>query len=280
MRTKLIRFGAAAALVGGLTLAYTQQSEAPPLELKPVRGPLHVLIGPGGNVGVLLTEEGVVLVDDKFDRNVPEILEKVASLTDKPVRYVLNTHHHGDHSGGNQALLQQTAAIIAHENAQANAKRNQQPGVPPIAYNEELALHVGGLKVQALYFGRGHTNGDSIIYFPSLRVVHTGDLFVRNSPFIDYNNGGSALEWDDTLNSVLQLEFDLIIPGHGDLAERDDLIQWKEDFETYRSRVDDLRREGRTAEQIAETIDLSDLTGWSAGRFLARSMPGLLRELQ
>lgn len=277
----LVRPLAGCLLLGGLFAAYTQQRKAPqPLELKPVRGNLHVLAGSGGNVGVLTTNEGVLLVDDKFDRNVPEILAKVKTLTDQPVRYVLNTHHHGDHTGGNSALMKGSVEAIIHENARANMERGGQSGAPAIAFSEQATVFVGGMEVRAMYFGRGHTSGDVVVYFPQLRVIHTGDLFVRGMPFIDYANGGSSLDWDDTLNSILQLEFDLVIPGHGDLATRDDLIQWKEDFEAFRNRMGDLSSQGKTPEQVVEAIDLSDLEGWSIGRLQMRSLPGLLQELR
>ena len=267
-------------LLGALWTAWTQQRPAQPLELEQVKGRLHVLKGSGGNVGVLVTEEGVVLVDDKFERNAPEILAKVQTLTDKPVRYVLNTHHHGDHSGGNAALQAQGVEVAAHENARANLVRNNQTGAPHLSFEEQLNLHLGGVEVRALYFGASHTNGDSVIFFPQLRAIHTGDMFVRGAPFVDYGNGGSALDWDETLNDVLQLEFDTVIPGHGPVGTRDDLIQWKDDFETYRQRIGDLSRAGKKPEDAQTELDLSDIAGWSVGGLQMRSMPGLFRELR
>jgi glyoxylase-like metal-dependent hydrolase (beta-lactamase superfamily II) len=266
-------------LAGGLWTAWTQQPAAP-LELQQVVGNLHLLIGSGGNVGVLVTDEGVVLVDDKFDRNVPEILAKVKTLTGKPVLYVLNTHHHGDHSGGNALLQQQRVEVVAHENARANIVRNKQPGAPHLSFDEQLSLHLGGAEVRALYFGASHTNGDAVIYFPGLRAIHTGDMFVRGAPFVDYGNGGSALEWDDTLNAVLQLEFDTVIPGHGPVGTRDDLIQWKEDFETYRERIGEMSRAGKKPEDAEKELKLDDVAGWSVGALQMRSMPGLFQELR
>ena len=274
-----VRIGLAALLGGALWTAWTQEP-APPLELQKVAGDLHVLIGSGGNVGVLVTEEGVILVDDKFERNAPEILAKVKTLTNKPVLYVLNTHHHGDHSGGNAALQGEGVEVVAHENARANIVRNKQPGAPNISFEEQITLHLGGKQVRAMYFGAAHTDGDSVIYFPDLRVIHTGDMFVRSAPFVDYANGGSALEWDDTLNSVLQLEFDKVIPGHGALATRDDLIQWKDNFETYRERIGELSRAGKKPEDAQKDLDMSDVAGWSVGALQLRSMPGLYQELR
>lgn len=274
-----IRLTALSLLLGGLWVASTQQRKNQPLRLEKVRDDLHVLFGPGGNIGVLTTNEGVILIDDKFERHAPEILAKVKTLTDKPVRYVLNTHQHGDHTGGNAALAK-TAEIIAHENARANMQRNAQPGLPRITFAEEATVHLGGKEVRAIYFGRGHTNGDAVIYFPQQRAIHTGDLFVRGAPFIDYSSGGSALEWDATLNAVLQLEFDIVIPGHGAVANREDLVQWKEDYETFRTRARKLSREGKSPEEAAKLIKVDDLNGWTLGRLQLRSMSGLLDELR
>ena len=266
-------------LAGGLWTAWTQEP-APPLELQRVAGDLHVLIGSGGNVAVLDTPEGVLLVDDKFDRNVPEIVAKVKGLTDKPIRYVLNTHHHGDHSGGNAALQAQSVEIIAHANAVSNLVRNKQPGAPHLSFEEQMTVHLGGKEIRALYFGAGHTNGDAIIYFPSLRTIHIGDMFVRGTPFVDYNNGGSAIDWDDTLNSVLQLEFDKVIPGHGPVGTRDDLVQWKDDFETFRDRIGELSRAGKKPEDARTELKVDDLPGWTVGDLQMRGMPGLFQELR
>ncbi len=280
MRSKIwLRLAFCGLLTGALWTAWTQQP-APPLELQKVVGDLHVLMGSGGNVGVLVTEEGVALVDDKFDRNVPEILAKVKTLTDKPVRYVLNTHHHGDHTGGNAGLQAQQVEVIAHENARANIVRNKQEGAPHLSFEEQITLHLGGVEVRAMYFGASHTNGDAVIYFPKLRTIHTGDMFVRGAPFVDYGNGGSARDWDDTLNSVLQLEFDTVIPGHGAVATRDDLIQWKDDFERYRERISELSRAGKKPEDAEKALKLDDLAGWSLGALQMRSMPGLFQELR
>ena len=157
--------------------------------------------------------------------------------------------------------------------------RNKQPGAPHLSFEEQINLHLGGQEVRALYFGPAHTNGDAVIYFPRLGVIHTGDMFVRGAPFVDYGNGGSALEWDDTLNSVLQIEFDTVIPGHGAVGTRDDLIQWKDDFETYRERIGDLSRAGKKPEDAETELDMSDIAGWSVGRLQMRSMPGLFQEL-
>jgi glyoxylase-like metal-dependent hydrolase (beta-lactamase superfamily II) len=154
---------------------------------------------------VLPTAEGVLLVDDKFAQDAPEIVAKVKSVSDKPIRYILNTHQHGDHTGGNEAMLAASAEIIAHKNARANMVTLKMPGLPRVTFSDETQVFLGGKEVRARHLGRGHTNGDAVIYFPSERVLHTGDLFVNGgAPFIDYANGGSLVEWDKTLELAQQ----------------------------------------------------------------------------
>ena len=216
----------------------------------------------GGNVAVYLTDEGVILVDDMFDRNYDEIMAKVKSLTDKPVRYVLNTHQHDDHAGGN-ARMMMTAEVIAHRNARANMVALKQPGPPRLTFSEEIDVHLGGKEVRARHYGRGHTGGDAIIYFPALKVIHTGDLFLTYPPlpFIDYANGGSALEWNKNLDEVLKTDFEVAIPGHGPVSDRAGLRKFRDNFETMRNRINGDRarrqRQGRSDEGAGGRIRLA-----------------------
>jgi glyoxylase-like metal-dependent hydrolase (beta-lactamase superfamily II) len=151
------------------------------------------------------TSEGVVIVDDKFAADAPDIVAKVKTLTDKPIKYVLNTHQHGDHTGGNQAMLASGAEIIIHKQARANMVKAEQPGIPRLSFSDEQDLMLGGKEVIAKYVGRGHTNGDAVILFPGERVLHTGDLFVTTgAPFCDTANGGSIKDWDSTIQKALR----------------------------------------------------------------------------
>jgi glyoxylase-like metal-dependent hydrolase (beta-lactamase superfamily II) len=263
--------------IGGIWVAFTQQ-QPQPLTVEKIADDLHVIVGSGGNVAVLTTNEGVILVDDKFERNVPEILEKVQSITSQPIKYVINTHQHGDHTGGN-AKLMTSAEIFAHKNAAANMITGSQPGVPRIAFADELVVRLGGKEVRARHFGAGHTNGDAVIYFPSHRVVHMGDLFVRGAPFIDYSNGGSSEAWIKTIDGALTLDSDTIIPGHGAISKRADLAEFKQKIETLRSRVRELTRTGTPKEQIQAALKLDDLGWGTAAGLFAKSLPGLYDEL-
>ncbi|MDA0689892.1 MAG: MBL fold metallo-hydrolase, partial [Proteobacteria bacterium] len=141
------------------------------LSIEEVKDGLHVITGPGGNIGVRLTADGVILIDDKFPEDFEEIQSLVASVTALPVKYVINTHHHGDHSGSNASFLQ-TAEVIAHKNARDNIIRNNQDGAPRIIFMDETAVFLGGVEVQAFHLGTGHTNGDAVVYFPDLNTIH------------------------------------------------------------------------------------------------------------
>lgn len=272
-----VRLAGAFLAVGGLWLGLTQP---PPQDLtvEKIADDLHVIVGSGGNVAVLTTGDGVILVDDKFERNVPGILEKVKGITSQPVRYILNTHHHGDHTGGNQ-LLMKNAEIVAHRNARANIVKNSQPGAPQISFADEFALNLGGKEVRARHFGAGHTNGDIVVSFPAHKVVHTGDLFVRGTPFIDYGNGGNSEAWQKTLDGILSLEFDTLIPGHGALSKRADLAKWKADFATIRARVKEMAQQGKSKDDVARGLKVDDLQGWTLGGLFVKSIPGLYDEV-
>lgn len=262
-----------------------------PLTIERVADDLYMVSGEGGNVAVLVTDEGVILVDDMFDRNHADILAQVASVTDQPIAYVLNTHQHDDHAGGDLKMLA-IAEVIAHENVRANLTDIKQPyyedtpgtpiGLPRVTFSDELAIHVGGEEVWAMHFGRGHTNGDAIIYFPELKVIHTGDLFLARRPaagngprvepaadkppgvniYVDYAQGGSFVEWTDTLDRILELDFDTVIPGHGPVSTREDLVKFRSDLEAMRDRIAELIRAGATKDQVVATFEAD--YGWRA----------------
>jgi len=284
---------------------YTQTAKPPgPLRTARVRGNLHMISGEGGNVALYVTNDGVVLVDDMFDRNHADILAQVRMVTDKPLKYVINTHQHDDHAGGDFKMLP-IAEVIAHRNVYANLKDLKQPyyedtpgtpiGLPRITFTDQLDVHLGGRDVTAYYFGRGHTSGDAIIHFPEVRAIHTGDLFLafrgggrgatgRPRPpgvpiYVDYVQGGSFIEWSKTLDAALKLDFDLVIPGHGPVSTKDDLVKFKSDLETMRGRLTSLIRQGTTKEQLAKILE--DDYGWrSTGCPPSPPTPGCLQYQQ
>jgi len=271
-----VTFGVLAA--AGLWIAWAQQQPRPSLEIQKVTANLWVIMNNGGNVAVMPTSEGVILVDDKFAQDAPEIVAKVNTVTDKPIRYVLNTHQHGDHTGSNEAMITAGAQAIITKQARANMVAGKQPGLPQITFTDETQVFLGGKEVAAKYVGRGNTNGDAVVYFPSERVLHTGDLFVSSgAPFCDTSNGGSIKEWDATIRKALEFDFDTVIPGHGAVAKRADLMKWVETLMAVRSRVKTACAGG--VADAASRIDLKDLGMPSLG-MLGRGLPGMCKELQ
>lgn len=276
-RAIAVRLIGVAVVLLGAWVAFTQQGDQPPLNLIKVADDLYMIEGSGGNVALYVTDEGAILVDDKYEQNFDEIMANVRKVTDQPVKYVLNTHSHGDHTGGNAKFLP-TAEILLHRNARDNMIRGKQPGAPRIAFADEAELHLGGKDVMAKYFGRGHTNGDVVIFFPGRRTVHTGDLFA-GGVLIDYANGGSLKEWSATLESLLAEDFDTVIPGHGPVSDCAGLIQHKANVEKLRERVSGLLREGRSEDQIRQVL-VSEFKWDPNGLPMRAGFAGMMQELK
>lgn len=248
------------------------------------------LMHEAGDVAVRVTPGGVILVDDKFPWNVPELLEKVKSITSQPIKYVLNSHYHQDHTGANAAMLEHGFEIIAQRNlrdeilGKSGTMRNEPAAAPRIVFDDFEALHLGGVEVQMLYLGRAHTNGDTFVYFPDLKAVHTGDVLMDGAPFIDYRGGGSAVEWVKTLYNLLKLDFDTVIPGHGPILDKQYARDYVKKFETMNQRMMDLVREGvpKDRARLVARLKLDDL-GWahtdSTDTFIENSINGYYDEM-
>jgi cyclase len=226
------------------------------------------LIHEPGDVAVRVTPAGLIVVDDKYPENVADVLTQVKTISTLPVRYLLNSHHHGDHVSGNANMRDQLGIdIIGHKNIRANFLRIKQPGEPNITFGDEAAVHLGGVEVRMLWLGRGHTNGDTIVQFPDLRAIHTGDLVIDGMPVIDYAAGGSALEFVRTIDRILEIDFDVMIPGHGRTMTKDDVRAYRVRFQTMNDRMRQLVRKGvskdalKTLDQIRAQLGLADL-GW------------------
>ena len=264
--------------VAAVILVTGQQD--PPLGITEVKDGLYVVNGVGGNVGVRVTGEGVILVDNKFARNHDEIMARVRDVTDQPITYVIGTHHHGDHMGGNP-LFATHADIIGHQNNRANMVRGDQPAPPNIVFSDETSVFLGDVEVRAYHFGPGHTNGDAIVYFPDLRTIHGGDLLHGIAPFIDYGNGGSSRAWISTLDAALELDWDTAIPGHGDVMTRRDVQAFRDQMVSVRQRMSQLISDGVTRDQAAQRIQTSELSWTMAadGLFMRRSIPGFYDEV-
>ncbi|MBM3770436.1 MAG: MBL fold metallo-hydrolase [Acidimicrobiia bacterium] len=237
----------------------------------------------GGNVAVRVTSEGVIVVDSKLPTLYDDIVNKVKSVSAHPIRYVLNTHQHGDHTGANAQFLK-SADILMHRNARANMLTMKLAGPGRIVYTGQQSVFLGGAEVQMRYLGRGHTNGDSVIYFPDLRTVHTGDLVVWGkrsqgtilTPFMDYAEGhGSGKEWVATLDKLLAIEWDAAIPGHGPVLTKDQVRTFRSRMQTMNDRVAAFIKRGGKKADVAGAITLDDV-GWPGA---VRGLDGLYDEL-
>jgi glyoxylase-like metal-dependent hydrolase (beta-lactamase superfamily II) len=251
-----------------MPIAASQQPTGEPFstEIRKIKDGLFVIPGydgavTGGNVAVRVTKEGTIIVDDRLPPSSAEIADKVKSVTPQPIRYVLSTHGHGDHTGGHPEFIT-VAEIIAHRNNRANMIRSKLVAPPRVVFSDQAAVFLGGVEVQAIHFGRGHTNGDAVIYFPDLRVIHTGDLITEGMPVLDYNNGASAVEWVTVLDKILELDFDTVIPGHGPLMTKEQVRTDRQKLMTMNQRMAEQARKGVPLEQVFDGLKLADL-GWN-----------------
>jgi len=282
-RTLIARLSAAAVLTAGCWIAFTQTAP-PKLTLKTVKENLYVIEGDGGNVAVYVTSEGVILVDDKFDQDHDAIVAHVKSLTNLPVKYVMSTHYHADHSGGNAKFLP-TAEVISTANARANivnkVQSNAPDGVMParVTFTDESSVFLGGKEARAKHLGRGHTNGDAFVYFPALRTIHTGDMMAGSTPLIDYPGGGSVVEWVKTLDAALKMDFDTVIPGHGAVTDKAGLLAYRNNVDKLRARAQSVIREGKSKDDLAKVMQAE--FGWQPnGLQMQWSIPGMMTELK
>lgn len=206
------------------------------------------------------------------------------SFTNQPIKYIINTHYHSDHSGGNTKFLP-SAEIISTAMARTNILEHKQSNAAPnmsparITFTRETAVYLGGKEVHAYYYGRGHTNGDAVVYFPALRTLHTGDLMAGTSPLIDYNGGGSLVEWTKTLDQAPKLDFDTVIPGHGAITNKAGLVAYRNNVEKLRNRVSGLVHEGKSQQEIAKVMTAE--YNWVQGSLQQLwSVPGMMVELK
>lgn len=265
-----MRFGVVlfAALVF-LASSQAQERDFSKVEIKAekVADGIYMLIGSGGNIGLSVGEDGIVIVDDQFAPLAPKIQAALKGISDKPVRFVLNTHYHFDHTGGNQEFGK-LGTIIAHDNvrkrlAQGSTVKRFNVTTPPapkdalpvITFDQSATVHLNGEDIRAIHFPRGHTDGDSVILFPKANVVHMGDDFVTYGfPFVDIDGGGSVSGMIAGVEKVLSMvpADAKFIPGHGPLSTADDVRKFLAMMKDTRAIVADAVRKKITPEQMKQ----------------------------
>ena len=254
-------------IVGVICLATAGQQQPATLEIQKVKDNLYMITGAGGNTAALITEKGVVVVDTKLPGNGPGILDKVKSVTTKPVMMIINTHTHGDHVGSNSAFTG-SVEFVAHENCKASMEKmpafQSEEGkkfLPGKTFSDKLSLLKGSDKIDLYYFGRGHTGGDTLVVFPALRTMHSGDLFAgKQAPIIDTNNGGSGIEYPNTLMKAASgiKGVDAVIPGHSAVTDFNAFKEYGEFMPDMVAAVQDGKKQGKTAEQAAAELKLPE----------------------
>lgn len=237
---------------------YAQNNQEVIIETQQLSDNVYMLSGQGGNIGVCIGEQGVFMIDDQFARLTPKILNAIKTLSDKSIQYLINTHYHGDHTGGNENIAEQGAKIIAHDNVYKRLSESTpaapKKALPVISFNDKLQLHINGEDVIVFHVENAHTDGDALLYFTKSNVLHTGDTFFSELyPYIDLDSGGSINGFIEAAKKALILIDDdtKIIPGHGKLSN-------KAKYQFFLSMLEDLKTKvlaeiesGKTEEDVA-----------------------------
>ncbi|MFH6768525.1 MBL fold metallo-hydrolase [Gaetbulibacter aquiaggeris] len=245
---------------------YAQNNQEVIIETQQLSDNVYMLTGQGGNIGVCIGEEGVFMIDDQFARLTPKILEAIKALSDKPIQFLINTHYHGDHTGGNENIAQQGAKIIAHDNVYkrliASTPATPKEALPVISFNDKLQLHINSEDVLVFHVENAHTDGDALLYFTQSNVLHTGDTFFSELyPYIDLNSGGSINGYIEAVKKALILIDDdtKIIPGHGKLSN-------KTKHQFFLSMLEDLKTKvlaeielGKTEDEVANNSNITKI---------------------
>ncbi|TCK67564.1 glyoxylase-like metal-dependent hydrolase (beta-lactamase superfamily II) [Winogradskyella wandonensis] len=239
---------------------------------------VYVLFGAGGNIGVSVGEDGVFVIDDQFAPLSEKILAKIKTLSDKPLKFLVNTHWHGDHAGGNENMAKAGATIIAHNNVKTrllNPRRdgsnNPKEALPVITFKEQLYITINGEPVGVFHVANAHTDGDAMLYFTESNILHTGDTYFKGRyPYIDLNSGGSVNGYIEAVKRGFILVDDgtKIIPGHGTIANKEDYRAFLKMLETLKANISQAIAEGKTEDEVKADESLTkeyDDLGYGSG---------------
>lgn len=225
---------------------------------------VYMLVGAGGNIGVSVGDDGVFVIDDQYAPMTPKIVAAIKTLTDKDLKFLVNTHHHGDHSGGNANMKKLGATIIAHDNVRRNLEMNDsesdKDGLPIITFNDKLSLYINGEKVSVFHVDHAHTDGDAMLYFTEGNVLHTGDVYFNGRyPYIDLNSGGTVNGYIEAVKQGINAINDdtKIIPGHGNVSNKAEYQAFLTMLETLKAAVLAEINKGKTEDEVAADTSIT-----------------------
>lgn len=279
--------------LGCAVSALAQNADEVEVTSQAVAGGIYMLQGTGGNIGVWVGDDGVFVVDDDYSALGDKIFAAIRALSDKPLRFVINTHWHSDHTGGNDRASEAGAIVIAHRNVRQRMSATQfvqalerefEPApdgaLPVVTFSQELRFHLNGDDIEVRHFPRAHTDGDAAVYFPTANVIHTGDIYRAGQfPFIDTSTGGSLAGTIDAVRAILRMGNDdtRIIPGHGPLSNKAELREYLEMLDIVRERFNKLLGAGYGREVAIRSGPLSDMAEkWGQGFIDADKMAGIV----
>lgn len=271
-------------IVLSLSFAYAGQYDEVEIRTIPVTEQIYMVTGKGGNIGLFIGEDGTFLIDDQYAPLTERIIAAIKSVGGDFPKFLLNTHYHGDHTGGNENLGRGGTLFFSHDNvrdrlatgsfiAVFDKKREavSKEGLPVVTFSEDISFHLNGDTVHAIHVPHAHTDGDSFIHFKKANVIHAGDLFFNGFyPFIDVAHGGSLKGTINGVEKVLALSDDKtkIIAGHGPLGNKAQLIEYRQMLWTAYERLRKIKAEGKSAQEAAAEKPLKDLEArWGNGMF-------------
>lgn len=262
------------------TCSISAQNRDVKIKVNKLTDNIYMLIGQGGNIGVFVGEDGVFMIDDQFAPLTPKILKAIKTITNKPVRYLINTHWHGDHTGGNLNMANEGAIIVSHENVRKRMSMDQvirgrtrkaspKKALPVITFTEDVMYHFNNDDVLISHIHDAHTDGDALVYFTNNNVLHMGDAYFQGKfPYIDTSSGGTIDGYIAGIQKAIMIsdEKTIIIPGHGKISNKSELKPYLAMLKTLRDRVQVAIKKGKTLKEVIAndsiTKEYKSFNGW------------------
>jgi cyclase len=256
----------------------------PPPTITQIKPGLYEVVGLGGNTSVRVSNDGVFVADTKNmgEENYQQLIALIKTVTPQAIKGAAVTHIHQDHSGNTASFIRDGVPVYAHEGEKAEAAtyvtNGNKVAAPDKTYTKDQTITMGNAKIELHNYGPTHTGGDTIVYFPDLRVVHAGDMIVGTAPNCDFANGGSVVNWSKAVDEVLKLDFDTLIPGHGDPMTKAQVVEYNQKWKTFTERALAEVRKGTPKEGLVAAIKVDDL-GWNTATYQQR-LDGFWADLQ